>query len=231
MKAKGASEPMTIERDVAINCGAKVVRGTLIIPIGATAVVLFAHGSGSGRFSPRNQYVAEVLQGAGLATLLVDLLEDEEADDRARVFDIALLAGRLESVTHWLATQPETAPMFLGYFGASTGAGAALLASAHQGDRVSAVVSRGGRPDLARDVLTRVTAPTLLIVGGQDEVVLNLNREAYDLLPCPRKLEVVAGASHLFPEPGALEEVARLARDWFLHYLVQSSHGGLGPCC
>jgi putative phosphoribosyl transferase len=222
---------MTIESDVAINSGKKLVRGTLIVPSGATAVVVFAHGSGSGRFSPRNQYVAQVLQEARLATLLVDLLEDEEANDRARVFDIALLAGRLESVAQWLASQPETAPMRLGYFGASTGAGAALLAAAHQGDSVSAVVSRGGRPDLARKVLPRVKAPTLLIVGGNDETVLDLNKEAYALLQCPRKLEVVPGASHLFPEPGALEEVARLARDWFLHYLLQSSHEGLGPCC
>ena len=230
MKAKGAREAMKFESDVAINSGKKVVRGTLIVPSSASAIVVFAHGSGSGRFSPRNQYVAQVLQEAGLATLLVDLLEEEEANDRAYVFDIALLAGRLESVAHWLASQPETAPMRLGYFGASTGAGAALLAAANQGDAVSAIVSRGGRPDLARAVLPRVTAPTLLIVGGQDEVVLKLNREAYNLLTCPRKLEVVPGASHLFPEPGALEEVARLAGEWFLHYLAQSSDGGPGPC-
>jgi putative phosphoribosyl transferase len=230
MKAKGAREAMSLASDVAITSGTKLVRGTLIVPSGATAVVVFAHGSGSGRFSPRNQYVAQVLQEAGLATLLVDLLEDDEANDRARVFDIALLAGRLESVAHWLATRPVTAPMRLGYFGASTGAGAALLAAANQGDSVSAIVSRGGRPDLARDVLSRVTAPTLLIVGGQDELVLGLNREAYDLLPCPRKLEVVPGASHLFAEPGALEEVARLAQEWFLYYLAQSSRGGHGPC-
>jgi putative phosphoribosyl transferase len=231
MKAKGARQVMKFENDVAINSGKQVVRGTLIVPSGATAVVVFAHGSGSGRFSPRNQYVAQVLQEAGLATLLVDLLEEEEANDRARVFDIALLAGRLESVAHWLASLPETAPMRLGYFGASTGAGAALLAAANQGDAVSAIVSRGGRPDLARAALTRVTAPTLLIVGGQDEVVLTLNREAYNLLPCARKLEVVPGASHLFAEPGALEEVARLAQQWFLHYLAPSSDEGPAPCC
>ena len=220
---------MTIESDVAINSDAELVRGTLVAPTSATAIVVFAHGSGSGRFSPRNQFVARVLQQAGLATLLVDLLEDHEAKDRARVFDIALLAGRLESVAHWLATQPETAPMRLGYFGASTGAGAALLAAAKQGNSVSAIVSRGGRPDLACDALDSVSAPTLLIVGGNDETVLELNREAYDLLRCPRKLVVVRGASHLFPEPGTLEEVARLARDWLLQYLVRTSDGGLGP--
>jgi putative phosphoribosyl transferase len=214
---------MTIESDVAIHCGEKRIRGTLIVPSGVTAVVVFAHGSGSGRFSPRNQYVAHVLQQAGLATLLVDLLEDDEANDRAHVFDIALLAGRLESVARWLASQPETAPMRLGYFGASTGAGAALVAAATQSGSVGAIVSRGGRPDLARAVLSRVTAPTLLIVGGNDETVLELNREAHELLQCPRELEVVPGATHLFSEPGALEEVARLARDWFLHYLASTS--------
>jgi len=224
MPAKGAREAMAIKRDVAIAAGAKIVRGTLRAPGGATAIVVFAHGSGSGRFSPRNQYVAEVLQQAGLATVLVDLLEDDEANDRACVFDIALLAGRLETVADWLAAQAETAQMRLGYFGASTGAGAALVAAANQGDSVGAIVSRGGRPDLARNVLARVHAPTLLIVGGNDETVLQLNREANDLLQCPRKLEVVPGASHLFPEPGALEDVARLARDWFLHYLAQSSN-------
>ena len=144
---------MTIESDVAIQCGGKRIRGTLIVPGGATAVVVFAHGSGSGRFSPRNQYVAQVLQQAGPATLLVDLLEDDEANDRAHVFDIALLAGRLESVARWLASQPETAPMRLGYFGASTGAGAALVAAANESGSVGAIVSRGGRPDLARDCL------------------------------------------------------------------------------
>ena len=174
-----------IERDVAIAAGDKVVRGTLVLPGGAAAVVVFAHGSGSGRFSPRNQYVARVLQEGGLGTLLVDLLEENEADDRASVFDIALLAGRLRSAAGWLAAQPETARMRLGYFGASTGAGAALLAAGQEPDSVGAIVSRGGRPDLARDVLPRVTAPTRLIVGGNDEIVLELNREAYELLAVP----------------------------------------------
>ena len=212
-----------IEREVVINAGDKVVRGTLVLPGAAAAAVVFAHGSGSGRFSPRNQYVARVLNEAGLATLLVDLLEEQEAGDRSRVFDIPLLASRLRCAAEWLSAQPETAPMRLGFFGASTGAGAALLAAGREPASVGAIVSRGGRPDLARDVLPRVTAPTLLIVGGNDEVVIELNREAYNLLECPRRLDVVPGASHLFSEPGTLEEVARLARDWFLEYLAPPS--------
>jgi len=220
---KPESEGNLLEREATISGGEQTVRGTLSLPPGASAVVVFAHGSGSGRFSPRNQYVAQVLQQAGLATLLVDLLEEDEAGDRAKVFDIALLAGRLQAATDWLGTQPETEKLRLGYFGASTGAGAALWAAAAAPGSVGAIVSRGGRPDLARDVLPRVTAPTLLIVGGDDEVVLELNREAFELLECSRQLDVVPGATHLFPEPGALEEVARLAEEWFLHYLTQPS--------
>jgi putative phosphoribosyl transferase len=212
-----------VQREVAISAGDKVVRGELVLPGAAAAAVVFAHGSGSGRFSPRNQYVARVLNEAGLATLLVDLLEEQEAGDRSRVFDIPLLASRLRYAAEWLSAQPETAPMRLGFFGASTGAGAALLAAGREPASVGAIVSRGGRPDLARDVLPRVTAPTLLIVGGNDEVVIELNREAYNLLECPRRLDVVPGASHLFSEPGTLEAVARLAREWFLHYLAPPS--------
>jgi putative phosphoribosyl transferase len=213
----------SVDSEVAVRSGELVVHGSLNVPGGACAIVVFAHGSGSGRFSPRNQYVARVLQDAGLATLLLDLLNEKEADDRAHVFDIALLASRLQAAANWLAEQPETARMRLGYFGASTGAGAALVAAAHAPGSVGAIVSRGGRPDLASDVLPRVTAPTLLIVGGNDEIVLELNREAYDLLECSRQLDVIPGASHLFPEPGALEEVARMAQEWFLHYLTPSS--------
>ena len=213
----------SINREVAITAGDKVVRGELVLPGAATAAVVFAHGSGSGRFSPRNQYVARVLNEAGLATLLVDLLDEQEAGDRSRAFDIPLLASRLRSAAEWLSAQPETAPMRLGFFGASTGAGAALLAAGRAPEFVGAIVSRGGRPDLARDVLPFVTAPTRLIVGGNDEIVIKLNREAYDLLECPRQLDVVEGATHLFTEPGTLEEVARLAREWFLHYLAPSS--------
>ena len=216
----GTGPRAVMEHEVAIAAGDQTVRGTLKLPYGAIAVVVFAHGSGSGRSSPRNQYVAQVLQEAGLGTLLVDLLEEREADDRDKVFDIPLLAGRLRSAVDWLATQPETEGLRLGYFGASTGAGAALVAAAEAPQSVGAIVSRGGRPDLARTVLHRVTAPTLLIVGGNDEIVLELNRQALDLLTCPRQLEVVPGASHLFPEPGALEQVAWLAERWFLHYLT-----------
>jgi putative phosphoribosyl transferase len=178
--------------------------------------------------SPRNQYVAQVLQEAGLGTLLVDLLEEDEAGDRSKVFDITLLAGRLRSAADWLASQRETQGLRLGYFGASTGAGAALLAAALDPRAVGAIVSRGGRPDLARSVLPRVAAPTRLIVGGSDELVLELNRQAFELLNCPRQLDIIEGASHLFPEPGALEEVARLAVEWFLRYLT-GSHSRKAP--
>jgi putative phosphoribosyl transferase len=183
-------------------------------------VVAFAHGSGSGRFSPRNQFVAGVLNQAGLATLLLDLLEEEEADDRDKVFDIPLLAERLQSAAEWLSREPATSALRLGYFGASTGAGAALVAAARQPDAVSAVVSRGGRPDLAREYLPRVQAPTLLIVGGYDDVVIELNEQAHSRLRCPKELVIVPRATHLFEEPGTLEEVARLARDWFLRHLA-----------
>ena len=217
-----AFELSLIERDATISIGDRTIRGTLKLPRGAVAAVVFAHGSGSGRLSPRNQYVAQVLQEAGLATLLVDLLEESEANDRSRVFDIDLLARRLQAAADWLTSQPEGRRLRLGYFGASTGAGAALLAAARAPDSVGAVVSRGGRPDLAGDALSQVAAPTLLIVGGDDEVVLELNREAFEQLTCPRQLDVIPGATHLFPEPGALEEVARMAQEWFVHYLTPS---------
>ncbi len=211
-----------IEREVAIAAGGRTIRGTLRLPEGASGVVVFAHGSGSGRYSPRNQYVAQVLQEAGLATLLLDLLEEDEANDRSKVFDIELLVDRLQAAAGWLADHDETTGLRLGYFGASTGAGAALLAAAQAPDAVGAVVSRGGRPDLAANALPLVTAPTLLIVGGDDEIVVELNRQAFVKLQCDRQLEIVPGATHLFPEPGALEEVARLARGWFRRYLAPS---------
>jgi putative phosphoribosyl transferase len=216
-----APERPVVERDVMVDAGGRTLRGTLVLPRHAPAVVVFAHGSGSGRLSPRNQYVAQVLQHAGLGTLLIDLLEEEEANDRSKVFDIALLAGRLQTAAGWLASQPETAGLRPGYFGASTGAGAALVAAAQAPDTIGAIVSRGGRPDLAKGALPNVTAPCLLIVGGNDRQVLELNREAYERLKCLRRLIVVPGATHLFPEPGALEEVARLAKEWFLEYLVK----------
>jgi putative phosphoribosyl transferase len=215
-----AQQPQTVkETEVAIAAGNRTVRGTLSLPDGAAAVVVFAHGSGSGRLSARNQYVAQVLQSAGLGTLLIDLLEEDEAGDRSNVFDISLLAARLQAAAAWLAGHAETASRSLGYFGASTGAAAALTAAAHGPTPIRAIVSRGGRPDLALDALPRVTAPSLLIVGGNDRQVLELNRQAFERLTCLRKLVVVKGATHLFPEPGALEEVSRLAKEWFLQYL------------
>jgi putative phosphoribosyl transferase len=185
--------------------------------------VVFAHGSGSSRHSPRNQFVAEELQRGGLATLLIDLLtpQEEEVDQRSgqHRFDIELLAERLGGITAWLGGQPRTSKLPIGLFGASTGGGAALVAAARGREAVAAVVSRGGRPDLAGDALPLVRAPTLLIVGGADPAVLGLNREAYEQLTCEKQLEVVPGASHLFEEPGALERVADLARVWFIEHL------------
>ncbi|MEU8620712.1 phosphoribosyltransferase family protein [Streptomyces sp. NPDC048623] len=193
--------------------------GRLTVPGGATGVVLFAHGSGSSRHSPRNQAVARTLNRAGLGTLLFDLLTEEEAADRANVFDTPLLAGRLTSATEWLANHPGTGGLRTGYFGASTGAAAALWAAAEPDSGVAAVVSRGGRPDLAEERLADVTAPTLLIVGGADPLVLDLNRQAEALLRCEHRLVTVPGASHLFEEPGALTEVGRLAAGWFAERL------------
>jgi dienelactone hydrolase len=213
----------TIERPVSIPIGPAALEGSLAVPPRARGVVLFAHGSGSSRHSPRNRFVAGALQEGGLATLLMDLLTtDEEAVDlqtRQLRFDIELLAERLVGATDWLAREPTTRGLKVGYFGASTGGGAALVAAADRADSVGAVVSRGGRPDLAGPSLPLVTAPTLLIVGGRDEVVIDLNRRAMAQLRAEKRLEVVPGATHLFEEPGALDEVARLAREWFQRYL------------
>jgi putative phosphoribosyl transferase len=205
----------SIERQVEIPSGRRRLSGILHVPPNAAGVVAFAHGSGSGRFSPRNQFVARVLQEAGLATLLLDLLEEKESEDRRKVFDIELLAERLQSAADWLRKEPATSALRLGYFGASTGAGAALVAAARDPAAVGAVVSRGGRPDLAGNYLSAVEAPTLLIVGGNDDVVIELNEQALRQLSCPKQLVIVPGATHLFEEPGTLEEVARLAKDWF----------------
>ncbi len=198
--------------------------GDLVLPDGARGLVVFAHGSGSSRFSPRNRDVAAVLNEAGLATLLMDLLtpEEEVEDERnARLrFDIPMLASRVVGALDWLATNDRTRSLRLGCFGASTGAAAALIAAAQRPELVRAVVSRGGRPDLAGDQLSRVACPTLLIVGGADEVVLGLNRSALDRLGGIKRMEVVPGATHLFEEPGALEEVAHLAQEWFLLHLA-----------
>lgn len=218
----GGEGPTATTDEVSIPCGDRALRGTLWLPAHATAVVVFAHGSGSSRMSPRNLKIAQALQEAGLGTLLVDLLEENEAGDRSKTFDIGLLAARLRCAADWLMARPGGSSYRLGYFGASTGAGAALWAAAHAPAEapVGAIVSRGGRPDLARAVLPQLTTPTLLIVGSDDEIVLELNREAFDLLAGPRELEIIPGASHLFPEPGALEQVAALAREWFVRYLT-----------
>jgi putative phosphoribosyl transferase len=215
-----AANHVGIERHVQIRAGRRRLQGTLNIPAEAFGIVAFAHGSGSGRNSPRNQFVARALSEAGLATLLLDLLEEAEEGNRDKVFDIAMLAERLRRAAEWLHQETATRELPFGYFGASTGAGAALVAAARDPDAVAAMVSRGGRPDLAGDFLAAVKAPTRLIVGGNDPVVLDLNEQALRQLPCPKDLVVVPGATHLFEEPGALEEVARLAREWFLRHLV-----------
>jgi putative phosphoribosyl transferase len=214
-----AASNKPIEAEVAIPSGRRLLSGILHVPPNANGVVAFAHGSGSGRYSPRNQFVARVLEQAGLGTLLLDLLEEEEANDRRKVFDIALLAERLQSAADWLREQPATRELPIGYFGASTGAGAALVAAARD-PAIRAVVSRGGRPDLARDHLPLVKAPTLLIVGGNDDIVIGLNEQALCLLRCQKEIMIVPGATHLFEEPGTLEEVARLAKDWFVRYVA-----------
>ena len=211
------------ERLVEVKAGAVRLKGILGLPASMAGVVLFAHGSGSGRLSPRNTFVAHMLQDGGLATLLIDLLEEREEDDRRKVFDIDLLADRLLAATEWLAQEPLTRGLQFGYFGASTGAGAALQAAARAPSSVAAVVSRGGRPDLAAPYLPQVKAPTLLIVGGHDSPVIQMNDEALALLSCPKELVIVPGATHLFEEPGTLEEVAVLARRWFLRYIPDSA--------
>ena len=214
-----AVEVARIDEEVTIAFDGIRLPGHLSVPDGACGIVLFAHGSGSSRLSPRNVVVAKVLQGAGLGTLLFDLLSVDEADVRANVFDIELLAERLVHATTWLRTREDVGSLPLGYFGASTGAAAALVAAAQCPDQVSAVVSRGGRPDLAGPWLEKVQAPTLLVVGGHDHAVVDLNREAQLHLRCTNLLEVVSGATHLFEEPGTLAQAARLAQSWFLAYL------------
>ena len=212
------------ERAVRISAGGIELEGNLGVVDGAQGVVLFAHGSGSGRSSPRNLYVARMLRQAGLSTLLIDLLTaEEEAVDlhtRQLRFDIGLLAERLVGATAWLRDYPDTQNLTIGYFGASTGAGAAPVAAAERPDEVDAVVSRGGRPDLAGEALSRVEAPTLLIVGGSDVPVIGMNEEALGRMHIEKQLEIVAGATHLFEEAGALKEVARLAATWFRCYLA-----------
>jgi putative phosphoribosyl transferase len=214
--------------EVQIPAGRDVLSGDLTIPENAIALVLFAHGSGSSRHSPRNQFVARTLNLAGLATLLFDLLTpEEEALDiytREHRFNIGLLAERLVNATKWARQQEETRDLHIGYFGSSTGGAAALVAAAEIPQEIGAVVSRGGRPDLAGDALPRVQAPTLLIVGGNDDVVIELNEMARDQMRCEVKLEIIPRATHLFEEPGALEQVAKLASDWFVDHLGAGKH-------
>lgn len=209
---------------------AVTLEGNLNMPAQPQGVILFAHGSGSSRHSPRNQFVARELYNAGFATLLIDLLtEQEEAEDRHTGhlrFNINLLSERVITATEWLTEQPEMRGLKTGYFGASTGAAAALVAAAERSNSVGAVVSRGGRPDLARTALPRVLAPTLLIIGSKDTEVLALNRMAASLLQGEKRIEIVNGATHLFEEPGALEQVAQLARQWFARYLASGRPAG-----
>jgi putative phosphoribosyl transferase len=214
-----------LERTISIPAGRVTLEGTLGIPDSKSGIVLFAHGSGSSRFSPRNRFVARAFRDAGLGTLLLDLLSrsEEEADEvtRHHRFDIPKLADRLVVAIDWLETKSETRDLPIGLFGASTGGGAALVAAAQRPHRVTAVVSRGGRPDLAGESLPLVESPTLLIVGGRDDVVITLNEQARAMMHAEVRLEIVPGASHLFEERGALERVAELARDWFLSHLHQ----------
>lgn len=209
-----------VDGEVQVRAGNVVLAGTLSVPAGASSVVIFVHGSGSSRHSPRNTYVAQVLNDAGIATLLFDLLTVDEERSRANVFDIRLLAGRLAAVTAWVRAQSWARSLPIGWFGASTGGGAALWAAAEPDADVAAIVSRGGRPDLAMARLAAVRAPTLLIVGGEDDMVLELNREAAAEMHCPHQLSVVPGATHLFEEPGTLAAMAELARDWFVQRLT-----------
>lgn len=204
------------------------LEGEFVSPPNPIGVVLFAHGSGSSRLSPRNQLVARELHREGIATLLFDLLEEQEAVDRRNVFDVELLAGRLLGAVDWVHQQAELKNLPLGFFGASTGAAAALIAAAESSELVAAVVSRGGRPDLAERWLSRVTAPTLLIVGGEDDQVIEMNRFALGQLICEARMEIVPGATHLFEEPGTLEEVARLAAAWFATFLLKKEKSEQG---
>lgn len=224
-------QELQLDQAIYIPSGNIKLEGELKLPKGATGVVLFAHGSGSSRHSPRNQYVARTIREAGVGTLLFDLLtkDEEEVDAYTRHlrFDISLLAKRLVDATNWITSQAATQHLRIGYFGASTGAAAALIGAVELPNIVAGVVSRGGRPDLAGEVLPRVKAPTLLIVGGNDDVVIRLNQDAYAQLRCEKELKIVSGATHLFEEPGKLEQVAQFASEWFKKKLqpLASAHG------
>jgi dienelactone hydrolase len=238
MQQSDGNRPAIWEQSVHIPAGDAVLNGELMIPRDARGIVLFAHGSGSSRHSPRNQFVARVIREAGIATLLFDLLtaEEESVDvfTRHLRFDIDLLAERLVNATDWLsevgqriAEQTAYQHLRVGFFGASTGGGAALVAAARRGEKIGAVVSRGGRPDLAGDALPEVKAPTLLIVGGEDTPVIELNEQAYARLRCPKELRIISGATHLFEEPGTLEQVAQLAAEWFGKHLQAQPRAGM----
>ena len=213
-----SSEPK--DQTITLTAEGISLSGFLGIPPKAKGIVLFAHGSGSGRFSPRNRFVADLLQHGRIATLLIDLLTTEEEEDRRNVFDVELLADRILMASAWLRRNPATTSLPLAYFGASTGAGAALQAAARASFPVSAIVSRGGRPDLAERDLPQVTAPTLLLVGGDDEPVIGMNQDAFRLLRCPKQLTIIPGATHLFEEPGTLEQVAEQALQWFSKHMA-----------
>ena len=223
-----SSAQMHAPQEVTIRSGHVRLCGQLGVPSSPLGVAVFAHGSGSGRFSPRNNFVASRLQQGRVATLLIDLLTPDEAEDRRKVFDIGLLADRMLSAKAWIEQDDRTKGLGIGYFGASTGAGAALQAAARDPSSIRAIVSRGGRPDLAEPYLPSVAASTLLIVGGNDEPFIEMNRTAYRLLSCPKRLVIVPGASHLFEEPGTLEEVARQALDWFQRHFYPVPYEGAG---
>lgn len=210
-----------IEKLIQVKLPEVTLEGMMKIPSGSKGIVLFAHGSGSSRFSVRNNFVADVLNKAGIATLLIDLLSQEEDETYQTRFDIDLLSKRLSSVALWLEKQAETQNLRLGIFGASTGAAAAMCVASMLGQKVKAVVSRGGRPDLAMDVLESVTAPTLFIVGGNDFEVIKLNQQAFQQLTCYKEFKIIPNATHLFEEPGCLEEVAKLAKEWFIDTLIE----------
>jgi putative phosphoribosyl transferase len=228
MKSNHSNSPV-ISPDITISADDVDLYGELEVPGGAQGVVLFAHGSGSSRHSPRNQHVARILREAGIGTLLFDLLthdeEQEDEDTGVFRFDIKLLAKRLLGATLWLEDQPEADGLKIGYFGSSTGGGAALMAAAALGERIAAVVSRGGRPDLAGEALPNVKSPTLLVVGGLDDVVIQLNEQALEKLRCEKQLRIVPGATHLFAEHGKLEEVAHISAEWFHDHLAKDDNG------
>ena len=226
-KSSNKGQPIVVSREVLIP--PLGLPGTLNRPDGARAMVIFAHGSGSSRFSPRNNQVAEAFNRRGIATLLFDLLLPQEEGDRRNVFDIKLLAQRLTQAVRWVTDEPDIGKLLIGLFGASTGAAAALVAASVLGDCIGAVVSRGGRPDLAGDALGQVKAPTLLIVGGADFGVIELNQWALERLGGEKRIEIVPGATHLFPEPGALDCVVELAADWFESHLVGGNHRSADP--